>query len=511
MSTTTFSYAQAARGRAVSQPSLQQESSPAPSTTGSQTKDEASTGNTSVTAPSVASNGAEIRDKDHNIEADAEDGPPKQDSEVASVGGSASSTASAAEQSGKTTREGSATPGDAQSHSEEKGSRSTSRTSRFNDSIDGRKGRKGKKGRTSDKDAQSEQNQDEDVEKTKDVTKPVILTEAVPPAVNPWAKRIEAQKAAAKAKVAPTSDSSAAGNVPKQSTSQEEAGAHSATTNGVHGDKWSQKKPAEVSRSADQAPRRNAPRGSRANDKDDRSPVSLPPATDPSSWPDPKSAAALEQPARKTPEKIDVSEKDNQEDAGTTRKKTWEKLEISHSVVFETPLPVRGSKPRGGARGGREVGSMRGNHPSAANATTAPAATTVNDKAAATGGSMGLKAATNRPREGSIPTRTAPQTQASHPSKRASVDGASRDQRKPSVTGNTDQARDTNLDAPSVSPIDAQTTSSERATATLSLFETNTDAVVKESQCHTRYPDREWTAEFGERTAFRTNIHPGAY
>ncbi|GAB1311236.1 HTH La-type RNA-binding domain-containing protein [Madurella fahalii] len=457
MSTTTFSYAQAARGRAVSQPSPQQESSPAPSTAGSQTKDEASTGNTSVTAPSVASNGAETRDKDHSIEADAEDGLPRQDSEVASVGGSASSTASAVEQSGKTTREGSATPADAQSHAEEKGSRSTSRTSRFNDSVDGRKARKGKKGRASDKDAQSEQNQDEDVEKAKEATKPVVLTEAVPPAVNPWIKRIEAQKAAAKAKVASASDSSAAGNVLKQGTPQGEAGAHSAAPNGVNGDKWSQKKPAEVSRPTDQAPRRSVPRGSRANDKDERSPVSLPLATDPSSWPDPKSAAALEQPTRKTQEKTDVGEKEGQEDSGPTRKKTWEKLEISHSVVFETPLPVRGSKPRGGARGGREAGPMRGSQPSAANATTAPASNTVNDKAAAMGGSMVHKTATNRPREGSIPARAASQTQTSYPSKRASIDGASRDQRKPSVTGNTDQARDTNFDASS---------SSKRASAT---------------------------------------------
>lgn len=448
MSTATFSYAQAAKGQTVSQSSAQQALSPEPSTTGPQTKDEASTGNPSVTAPSVASSGAETRNTHSSGPVDAEDGSPKQDSEVASVvGGSASSTASA-EQSGKTTREGSVTAADAQSHVEDKGSRSTSRTSRFNDSADGRKGRKGKKGRGSDKDAQSEQNQDEEAEKAKEPPKPVVLVEAVPPSVNPWAKRMEALKVATKAKVVPAPISPATANESKQGPSQEEAGPRSATANGANGDKWAQKKPTEASRPADQAPRRSAPRGSRANEKDEKSPVSLPPAADPSSWPDPKSAAALEQPARKAHEKTDSGEKESQEEAGPTRKKTWEKLEISHSVVFETPLPVRGSKPRGGARGGREGGSLRGG---AAPNTTGPAANTVNEKAATVGGSMAPRTATNRPREGSIPARTASQAQPHHSAKRASVDGASKDQRKPSVSGNTDQIRDLHIEPSSVS------------------------------------------------------------
>ncbi|KAK4040544.1 hypothetical protein C8A01DRAFT_15632 [Parachaetomium inaequale] len=458
MSATTFSYAQAARGRTVSQPSPHETSSPAPSTTGSQGKDDASTGATSITAPSVASTSPEIRDTEQATQAPAEGVLSKHDSEVASVAGSSSSTASVMEQSGKAAEEAGAKSTDAQAHprsqSEDKASRSASRTSRLNDSADGRKGRKGKKARASDKETSSDQNQEEDAEKAKEPPKPVILTEAPLPTVNPWAKRMEAQKAAVHPKVG--SDGPVADSEPKQ----EEASSRSAMPNGANGEKWAQKKPAEASRPADQAPRRSGPRGSRAGDKDEKSSAALPPVADPSSWPDPKSAAEREQPARKSQEKTDTAEKDSLDEAGPTRKKTWEKLEIVHSVVFETQLPpLRGSKPRGGAaRGGREAGSMRGNHAAAATANPQPTASSVSDKAPSPGGSAPPKPTTTRPREESVASRAASQPQPPHASKRASIDVASRDQRKPSVPGSTaEQTRDTGLDAP---------TTSKRASAT---------------------------------------------
>ncbi len=457
MSATTFSYAQAARGRTVSQPIPDETSSAAPSTTGSQGKDDASTGATSVTAPSVAST-AEIRDTEQATEGQAEGGLQKQDLEACSVAGSTSSTASSTELSGKTADEGSAKSADAQapvqtqtqSQSDEKASRSTSRTSRSNDNADGRKSRKGKKSRASDKDAQSDQTQEEDAEKVKEPPKPVVLTEAAPPAVNPWAKRMEAQKAAVQAKSA--SDSTPADMESKQASSHDESGVRSAVPNGVTADKPAQKKSAEAPRPADQAPRRSGPRGSRPGDKDDKATASAPLATDPSSWPDPKSAAELEQPARKTQEKTDTTDKDSQDEAGPARKKTWEKLEIVHSVVFETQLPpARGSKPRGGpSRGGREAGSLRGSHPSAAPAAgPQPSAAAASDKTPSPGASAVSKTATTRPREGSVPSRTTSQAQ---PSKRGSIDAASRDQRKASVPGSaTEQARENSLDSSLVS------------------------------------------------------------
>jgi la-related protein 1 len=288
----------------------------------------------------------------------------------------------------------------------------------------------------------------------KEAAKPVILTEAPPPAVNPWAKRMEAQKAAVKAKQA-SPDGPAISNEVKQSVSNEDSAMHSAMPNG---ESAPHKKPVEASRPTEQASRRSGPRGSRAGDKDEKNSASLPPVADPSSWPDPKSAAALEQAPRKPQEKSDSPEKEVQDESGPTRKKTWEKLEIVHSVVFETQLPpLRGSKPRGGARGGREAGSMRGNHPGAAGAASSasqPAASSASDKAPSPGGSMGPRTATTRPREGSIPARSSSQPHASQTSKRTSIDGASRDQRKSSVPGTTEQVRDVNSDAPFVSLFD---------------------------------------------------------
>ncbi|KAH6854417.1 hypothetical protein B0I37DRAFT_29770 [Chaetomium sp. MPI-CAGE-AT-0009] len=456
MSAAAFSYAQAARGRTVSQPSPHETSSPAPSTTGSQGKDDASTGATSITAPSVTSTSPDIRDTEQTVQTPAENGLSKQDPEAASVAGSSYSTVSVAEQLDKTAEEASAKPIDAQatpqSQSEDKASRSTSRTSRANDGAEGRKSRKGKKGRSNDKEAPNDQNQEEDAEKVKEPPKPVILTEAPLPTVNPWAKRMEAQKAVqVKGSDAPTADGESRPN-----SSLEEPGSRSAASSGVNGEKWPQKKSAEVLRPADQAPRRSGPRGSRAGDKDEKSSATLPPVADPTSWPDPKSAAEREQPARKSQEKIDiVGEKENLDEAGPARKKTWEKLEIVHSVVFETQLPpLRGSKPRGGAaRGGREAGSMRGSHPATAAATPQTATGSATDKAPSPGGSTGPKTTTTRPREGSIPSRTT----TSLP-KRASIDVAPRDQRKPVVpSSTTEQARDASMDASS---------SSKRASAT---------------------------------------------
>ncbi|KAL2159138.1 hypothetical protein VTH06DRAFT_2570 [Thermothelomyces fergusii] len=460
MSATTFSYAQAARGRAISQPSQQEASSPAPSTTGSQGKDDASSGATSITAPSVASTAPEARDTEQAAQPQVESTLLKQDQEVASVANSNSSAAYVAEQSGKTSEEASVKSSDARpqarSQSEDKASRSTSRTSRFNDSADGRKGRKGKKGRAADKDAPSDQTQDEDSEKVKEVPKPVILTEAPPPTVNPWAKRMEAQKAAVQIKLG--SDNPTVDGESKQNTSQEESNVRSTAANGTNGDRWAQKKTAEASRPTDQAPRRGGPRGNRAGDKEERASVALPPVADPSSWPDPKAAAEREQTAKKPQEKVDTAEKDGLEEVAPARKKTWEKLEIEHSVVFQTPLPpLRGPKPRGGApRGGRETGSMRGGHTGAAASQTNLGS--VADKAASPGGFTGPKPAAARARDGNIPSRTAPQSHPPHASKRASVDVTSRDQRKPSVPeGTTEQARDASFDASS---------SSKRASAT---------------------------------------------
>ncbi|KAK3362877.1 hypothetical protein B0T25DRAFT_445990 [Lasiosphaeria hispida] len=444
MSSTTFSYAQAAKGHTIPQPSPQLTSSSAPPSA----KDDALTGNTSVTAPSVASNDAEARDVDRIAQPETESALPKQDSEAASIPGSASSTTtSVTEQSVKTGRESDATMVDSQNLVEDKGSRSASRTSRLNDGADGRKGRKGKKDRNNEKDAQSDQTQED--EKEKETPKPV-LSEALPPAVNVWTQRREAQQQA-KAKVGSTpapavAASPAAGHDLKKRRSPEDTDAHSGLANGVNGDK-AQSKPAESVRGTEQHQRRSAPRGSRVNDKGEKGAVALPPVADATFWPDPKSAASTEEPARKLQEKVETekTEKEGQEEAGTSKKK-WVNLDIVPTVVFSTPIPLRGgAKARGGARGGREVGSARGNHGNALTSNLGP----TGDRPIPVNGATGPKNAASRPREGSIPLRTGSQSQASpsHPTKRASFDEASKDQRKLTLATNAEQGREFGLDA----------------------------------------------------------------
>ncbi|KAK3330334.1 hypothetical protein B0H66DRAFT_57731 [Apodospora peruviana] len=445
MSSTTFSYAQAAKGQTIPQPSPQLTSSSAPPSTSSQAKDDVPTGNTSVTAPSVASNDPETRDVGKSSNSEIEVALSRQDSELASIGGSAPSTVSAGDPNAKSSRESDQTTVDLPQHTEDKASRSVSRTSRSNDGADGRKGRKGKKGRSAEKDTPAE-NQPE--EKEKEV---VILSEAPPPAVNIWEKRIEDR-----AKLAPVPSAPSAalkvtttGNDLKKASSPENGDAQNGTPNGVNGDK-SQRKGSDLPRSTDQGQRRG-PRGTRADDKDEKSSGALPSVEDTSAWPDPKSAASADVPGPKPQAKADrVVEREGQDETAPTQKKQgWQKMDFQHSVVFETPLPgPRGSKPRGGARGGREPGSSRGNHSSAANATSPSVPNTVSDRATSVNGNVGSKGSIPRPREGPMPTRSASQNAPATSSKRGSVDGAvSKEHRKLSVSVSTEQTRESGHDA----------------------------------------------------------------
>ncbi|KAK3396520.1 hypothetical protein B0T20DRAFT_273948 [Sordaria brevicollis] len=403
MSGSTFSYAQAAKGQAATQPSTKEDAS---STTAVQ---------------SATPNGAEVTEASETgktTQAPAEQS--KQDTASSSV------TAPVTEENKKAARENEVAPAQPQQQLEDKNSRSVSRTSRSNESTDGRKGRKGKKARNSEKEPQNEQQAEEDKEKVKEAPK-VVLSEAPLPTVNIWAQRQEAQAAKLKTSPAPNSDA-----VPAEAKKQD-GESQSTTVNGVNGDK-SHKKATDLPRAADQHQRRNGPRGARA-EKDDKNAVALPPVADAASWPDPKSAASTEAPKEKVQEK--VADKESQEDSGASKKKTWVAVDIQPTVVFNTPLPPRGSKTRGGARGGREQGSTR---PHNTNGTGTSNATAQTDRASTTGGPNGHKRAGSRPREGNMPTRASNQP---HASKRASVDAvSSKDARKLSVSANNEQARE---------------------------------------------------------------------
>jgi la-related protein 1 len=384
MSQPTFSYAQAAKGQ-VAQPAPQPTSSPAPASVSS--KDDATTVSTAVTAPSVASND-EVREPT-KPQADNESGLQKQESE----------TPLPRESSNASKETTSAAKGDStstQSATEEKVQRPAGRSSRATD-AESRKGRKGKKAKREDKDADSEGDKAQE-QAEKEPPKPVILSEAPIPSVNPWHQR----KAATSAGV----------------------------QNGTSAEK-SHRKSTDLSRAADQLPRRSGPRGSRVSEKDEKNGAeSLPSVADSSLWPDVKSAAvAVDDGKKKSQDKTEQKvEKDVQghDDASSSKKKKgWVAIPYVPTVNFQTPMPQRSSKPRGGARGGREAGSSRGTHN---NATSPTVTSPTTDKAQATS-----TAKEGRPREGSNAARA--NSLPPSASKRASVDMSStRDVRKPAVT-----------------------------------------------------------------------------
>ncbi|KAM7223491.1 La-related protein 1A [Rhypophila decipiens] len=426
----TISYAQAAKGQAASQPTSQPITG-SPQSTSSQTKDEVPTANTSVTTPSVASSDAGSPDTGKNGHSDAEVTLPRHDAEMAEE--SAPSTTSAADQSVKSSRLSDATTVDSHPRQDGKASRSTSRAPRSNEGPEGRRGRKGKKGRNHDKDAQTDQQQQDEKEKEKEKEK-VVLSEAPLPAVNIWKQRQEQKAKQAPPPVPAASNvSTNGGESRKPHVAQEEA--DSQLSNGVPKDK-SAKKSADQPKNGEQAPRRSAPRGARGNEKDDKPSGNLPSVEDTSAWPDPKAAASNEVAGQKPQAKAAPAEREGGSDSRQSQPRSWQKIDVPHSVVFNTQLPARGGghRSRGGGRGGRETGSTR--EPQSSNGTSSGSAqNAATEKPAVANGIGPAKGSTHQPRENSTSTRPASQNPAPAVPKRGPVDlPPSKDQRKPSIS-----------------------------------------------------------------------------
>lgn len=352
---TTFSYAQAAKGRNAAQPDTQSAASPAP-------VDPAKDDNSSVTTAADASaktfsTTSEVSESVKSSEVDLESVASKAHSEVANTGDSDGSATSAKSESTIVPRPDDASKTGAQSTTSEKASRTSNRPS---ESSDMRKGRKGKKGKNSDKDAEGDQVQQE---QEKEVV-PVKLFEAPPPAVNVWQQRAAAAKARQPSVTASPAGTDATTKVVSQDPNKSTSGAENVDTKDAS-ESIRPGKATDGSRQAsEQAPRRN-PRGSRAGDQVTNG--NVPPVQDASLWPTPETAAA-EDTKRKLSES-DAPSKDKQEEGSqtkSTRPKYVQKLEINHSVKWETQLQTRpASKGRGGGQNGRNsVG--RGGHVSSA-------------------------------------------------------------------------------------------------------------------------------------------------
>ena len=260
-------------------------------------------------------------------------------------------------------------------------------TEKASETIEGRRAKKGKKQRNAEKEP----------EKEKEEVKQEVLVAAPPPTVNFWQQRKE--ELAAKAKPSPslpqtshaldvssTNDATSAQSnkaveMKRRGKSGEETDrSQSVTHNGSNKDvsassKGQRKGSDGTNKAKDDTNKRSGPRGSRGSDKDDLAqPSSLPPPVeDAISWPTPETAVGEEK--RKVQEKPEKDGKDESISNKSRPKEKWMPVPFVPSVNFATPIPPRAAKGRGAGRGGRDS-SGRGSHSSNAGATQEKATST---------------------------------------------------------------------------------------------------------------------------------------
>jgi la-related protein 1 len=401
-----FSYAQAAKGRAISTATSVIQSSQTPSGVSTPAKDTKSAVNT----PSGSVNGAqgsETGERSVNGSHDPLTGSDnlgvtfgsemkpeaKQNSSINASSLPTSPSYGTASTSTLPKEEDLTLATAAPSHSQ-----NLNTTDKPTENTEGRRAKRGKKQKNAEKEA----------EKEKEEVKQEILVPAVAPAVNIWQQRREEQAAKAKASPVVVQSSQAFSEVSILNDSAMQAGKPADTkrrgkpSGGEEADKTlvaaqnggpretssskGQKKGSEgVSRAKeDLSAKRAGPRGSRVSEKEEKASANQipPPVEDAISWPTPETA--LEEERRKAQEK-DKLEKEEKEDTISNRprpKEKWVPVPYIPTVTFNTPLPPRGGRGRGGARGGRpEAGgrpSNAGNGAHAGDKTQTSSATTAN-------------------------------------------------------------------------------------------------------------------------------------
>lgn len=361
---TGFSYAQAAKGRAASAAAPVTQSSSAASS--SNTPSKASTPNVDAHIPSVSATGDTEAERSM---ASAEESSSSRDVTMSeSTKPSTVATASPSPSFG--TASTSTLPKEEDiplpPHLAEASWRSPRPKTPGEHHTEGSE-RRGKGKKKKEKAAEKEAEK----EKEKEEVKPEVFVTAPPPAVNIWQQRQEAQ--AARVKPAESSSAMPLAEPMMNGVAQEQpskpadtkkktrptSSDGAVTTNGVG---KGQKKGVDGMARKDDS-RRNAPRGARLAEKDEKSISSPapPPVADGISWPTPETA--IEEEKRKALEKGD---KDDIDDASSNKprsKKEWVSVPFTPTVTFNTPLPARGGRGRGGGRGGRESGG-RGTHTS---------------------------------------------------------------------------------------------------------------------------------------------------
>lgn len=230
-------------------------------------------------------------------------------------------------------------------------------TEKSGEEKEAKRGKKGKKQKNAEKEA----------EKEKEEVKPEILVPAPLPTVNFWSQRKEVASKSKPTSIASSqvaSDVSVANDGAKSAnfknrakvgnTEEAEKGA---LVNGITKEAGkSQKKGGDITYKAkeEQSAKRGSPRGGRVTETDEKPAGNQlpPPVEDAVSWPTPETA--LEEEKRKALEKSEKEEKDETNSNKQPRpKEKWVTVPYTPTVTFNTPMPTRGARGRGGARGGR--------------------------------------------------------------------------------------------------------------------------------------------------------------
>ena len=257
-------------------------------------------------------------------------------------------------------------------------SQNSSTVDKAAESTEGRRGKKGKKQKNAEKEA----------EKEKEEVKQEVLVPAMAPAVNIWQQRREEQAAKAKASPLVLQSSQAFSDPPllndsaTQTVKPTDAKRRGKSSNNEEADKSlvttqngglreaptskGQKKASDgVSRAKEDPPvKRAGPRGSRVSEKDEKTSANQipPPVEDAISWPTPETALEEERRKAQEKEKLEKEEKEDNMSNKPRPKEKWVTVPYIPTVTFNTPLPTRGGRGRGGARGGRtEAGSRASN------------------------------------------------------------------------------------------------------------------------------------------------------
>lgn len=112
----------------------------------------------------------------------------------------------------------------------------------------------------------------------------------------------------------------------------------------------------------DQQNKRNGTRGGRQIEKEEKLSSSLapPPVEDASSWPTPETV--FEEDKRKVQGKHEREERDDSASNRPRQKEKWVPVPYIPTVTFNTPIPTRGGRTRGGTRAGRGDPEVRLNH-----------------------------------------------------------------------------------------------------------------------------------------------------